>query len=685
LHDVERFWRIKFKLANGNSPVEPKMWVQTFKDHLSDKGLEAALIKLAITPLSVFSKDMFLDSKKQKLASSAVTTFWVGAYRYLGAPWEYPTTPAPKILTPRNREPPSYAATAAAPTKTPSKISTDVKKISFSHDTKMNSLFISRPVRKLAPPPAKPKPADTRTHVNTFFTLTLAEIDVDWREAGPPAIASFLAAAEHLFATDKKARIQGWTIESLQPFTKKSVPITTKSQLKKYYSTTFFRTNHCPIGRICVSHDIDPSELEIDGLEFTIEHETIQERAKTSIGFLVGSMPEHINLADMSAAHMNHSVLKALKVECIKEGINLAPGRNPLPPKDQIYAVHIRVGESQALLARALYNGVYGSRKLGGFPQGVAMKFVPAIDDRRYPVTPAMRIKTIKMMSKQKVFTESLEAIHTTTIVGLHLYIPQIGYTLCQILMSMKSFNDPNMGLFISIDEHILAASYVVTFMAHRDRAVEATSLVPLLCLVLEHRFGPLIWEWFTDDAKKAKLDWKWVAEESRIAPLISQIDDDDMSLESDDGFTATMIAVYGVDTTQKGDGFEFDLGFVISDEALNQASNQYGDTGSVKTFRAECATPPPFASPKEKHPSAMDSELHMASDSEGPDGTTVSTDSQGTSALTDSTLDVEASLEAMMLSHPDLLKKLLTKTKILSNSIPTPNAVSPHKGVDGN
>jgi hypothetical protein len=38
-----------------------------------------------------------------------------------------------------------------------------------------------------------------------------------------------------------------------------------------------------------------------------------------------------------------------------------------------------------------------------------------------------------------------------------------------------------------------------------------------------------------------------------------------------------------------------------------------------------------------------------------------------------------------MMLSHPDLLKKLLTKTKILSNSIPTPNAVSPHKGVDGN
>jgi hypothetical protein len=81
-----------------------------------------------------------------------------------------------------------------------------------------------------------------------------------------------------------------------------------------------------------------------------------------------------------------------------------------------------------------------------------------------------------------------------------------------------------------------------------------------------------------------------------------------------------------------------------------------------------------------------MASEMHIASDSEqGPDGTTVSTDSQGTSALTDSTIDVEASLEAMMLSHPDLLKKLLSKTKILSNATPTPTAVSLHKGVDRN
>jgi hypothetical protein len=81
-----------------------------------------------------------------------------------------------------------------------------------------------------------------------------------------------------------------------------------------------------------------------------------------------------------------------------------------------------------------------------------------------------------------------------------------------------------------------------------------------------------------------------------------------------------------------------------------------------------------------------MASKMHIASNSEQePDGTNVFTDSQGTSALTDSTIDVEASLETMMLSHPDLLKKLLSKTKILSNVTPTPTAIAPHKGVDGN
>jgi hypothetical protein len=349
-------------------------------------------------------------------------------------------------------------------------------------------------------------------------------------------------------------------------------------------------------------------------------------------------------------------------------------------------------------LARALYNAVYGSRKLGGYPHGVCMKFVPAIDDRRYPVTPAMRIKTIKMMSKQKVFTESLEPITTTTIAGLHLYIPKIGYTLCQILMSMKSFNNPEMGLFISIDEQILPSSYQVTFMAHKDRAVEATSLVPLLCLILEYRFGPKIWEWFTDDAKKAKLDWKWIPEESRIAPITSQVDDgDDISIESDDGFIATMIAVYGVDATQKGDGFEFDLNFLISEDALNQAPNQYGDSGSVKTFRDECAAPPHDTSKlafREQHPSALARESGKFGYSEpSPAGTAISTESQDTSTLTNSTVDVEASLEAMMISHPELLKKLLSKNELLPqatmntklNDNTHSKAVSPQEGVDGN
>jgi hypothetical protein len=118
------------------------------------------------------------------------------------------------------------------------------------------------------------------------------------------------------------------------------------------------------------------------------------------------------------------------------------------------------------------------------------MRFMLAINDQHYPVTSSMKMKTIKMMSKQKGFLTSLATILTTTIAGLHHYIPKLGYNLCQILMAMKLFKLPEMGLFISIDETIVDQSYNVTFTYHVDRESEAKLLVPLLCLVLESKLG---------------------------------------------------------------------------------------------------------------------------------------------------------------------------------------------------
>jgi hypothetical protein len=94
--------------------------------------------------------------------------------------------------------------------------------------------------------------------------------------------------------------------------------------------------------------------------------------------------------------------------------IKLAPGKNLIPWALQVKAVHILVGESQAVKARDLYNTVFGSRNVGGYPQGLQMRLVPDISDSRFPVTKNTRIKAIKMMAKQKVFQENTKVIHTT-------------------------------------------------------------------------------------------------------------------------------------------------------------------------------------------------------------------------------------------------------------------------------
>jgi hypothetical protein len=124
------------------------------------------------------------------------------------------------------------------------------------------------------------------------------------------------------------------------------------------------------------------------------------------------------------------------------------------------------------------------------------------------------------MLCKQKVFLASPATISTTTIAGLHHYIPKLGKNLCQILMAMRSFKTPEMGLFISIDEDIIHHRYMVIFTSHVNQGSEAKSLVPLLCLVLKAKFGNHIWGWFTNGTKKVSSQSRWDAELSSLSSL---------------------------------------------------------------------------------------------------------------------------------------------------------------------
>lgn len=61
------------------------------------------------------------------------------------------------------------------------------------------------------------------------------------------------------------------------------------------------------------------------------------------------------------------------------------------------------------------------------------------------------------------------------------------------------------------------------------------------------------------------------------------------MGIYSNGEYTTSMCNLHNVDATVTGDGFEFNLAFVILEGKTSEAPNQFGDTGSVKTFREEC------------------------------------------------------------------------------------------------
>lgn len=664
MHNQEKHLKFLLGISPHVKAVDPKDWVAGFKKLGKNQEARKLLIKLARTHISVFDKEFFDDEQKTKLLSNSVTNLWIAAYRLAGAPWNLKEPPeiVRVIEEPWNMKDPTKTSdnqtpqdmdeentqtsstdkpTYAAATK--EKSGSSSKKVSIDPAAKVPGLFLSRAART---PNEKLKSKSIRKYDEVFFTVLTPPMDSDWKDGGPEITSYFNDIMEHIFDKDKKAIIHLWSGKSGSHLNKKSEPLKNRIQVKKYASSLFLRQGFPVEFRLLVSHDVHRSKLALECHEtigFSVEYDHIQEKTRTTIGFLVGSSPASANLDDMREAHEKHPTLFGLKLLAKSQSIKLASGRNMIPWEQQVKAVHIIVGESQATSARDLYNQVYGSRNVGGFPQGIHMRFVPDISDARFPVTKGTKVKAIKMLSKQKAFLANTAYISTNTIAGIHILNTTVGHTLCQVLMSIKSLDYPELGLFISIDEHMDEGAYLVTFTAHRERFDEANSLVPLLCILLEEKFGTSVWEWFTDDAKRVVTKYKWCKDAARVVLIDPEEEDDGLGFDSDDEYMKSICDIFNISDENAGNGFEFDLDFVIEDALTPK--NQYGDTGSVKTFR-----------------DAVDTTRGAADEAQDEMDTT----------------PMGPSLEQMILNDPDSARKILAKKAT------KPAAVSPNQGVDG-
>jgi hypothetical protein len=290
------------------------------------------------------------------------------------------------------------------------------KTLSFASGTGTKGLFIYRPPRKFAPKVQTTK--DARKYEATFYTITLSEVEVFWRKAVAPTVDSLKKLTDHIFSKDRGARILAFSDDSAEPHIKTSLPFEkSNGVLTKFLSKVFLKEGFRPTARIRIAHDVEPGVLETeDGSKFSVTLDAIQEREKVCIGFLVGSMPHATNYKDMREAHAGHPTLQSIRMTLSSEPIKLTSGKSPIDWNQQVKAVHIWVGKSQAMIARAKYNEVFGSRNTGGYPQGVKMRFALAINDPSYPVPASMQMITIRMMSKQKLFLDSLKTEETTTI-----------------------------------------------------------------------------------------------------------------------------------------------------------------------------------------------------------------------------------------------------------------------------
>jgi hypothetical protein len=128
--------------------------------------------------------------------------------------------------------------------------------------------------------------------------------------------------------------------------------------------------------------------------------------------------------------------------------------------------------------------------------------------------------------------------------------------------MSMRSANNPETQLFMAVDERMWG-KYAVTFTVHKDRKAEANSLIPLLNVVMEAKFGQRIWEWFTDTAKDASQGYMYDTETGRLKHTDEAEEDDESSIESeaDNEFVQELSETLNISSTKdKGLGDLFDL-----------------------------------------------------------------------------------------------------------------------------
>jgi hypothetical protein len=161
------------------------------------------------------------------------------------------------------------------------------------------------------------------------------------------------------------------------------------------------------------------------------------------------------------------------------------------------------------------------------------MRFIPNILDKRLITTDATRKKVKNSVKKQRLFTTHVSIAISYIISDLNYFDSTAGTTLRQALMQMRSKKSPERNLFLAVDTSWNGA--FVSFLFKKDLDAKVNAILPALPLVLQHKMGASIWDWFNEEARTNTAGYWWCPRKGVHAVGDEETDSWGGSLESED------------------------------------------------------------------------------------------------------------------------------------------------------
>ncbi len=577
--------------------LKPNLWYKAFHKAFDSKSnigktttgrnLRIFAIRLAMTnPLE--TADPTFWKTPDKTGKRSMTNAWLGAYKLLGAGWE--------------------RAEVLIPTSTP--IGKD-KEVTFSevkknqekgeigvlHKTKtgqyLSKALITIPKESMEFFKTRKRDSVVRSN-NIFFKLKLPQTMAERaHEQTKEVIKNIQDIMQQLWDIDSSLVIRAWNAEvsDTQVIKAKHTFPNKRESIAQYFQGVYYFANRVPYIRVLLGFNKNISSFTTElphefkkwltrtSAGFT--KEKLQDRNICRAGWLLGSFPSVFNYEDMEDAIHSMEECKSIRVELKTEEVKTTKlsqsswnqNFNGASRQIPVRAVYIWCTYDQTSIVRSKMKTLFSSKNTKKL-LGKNLRFIPHILDNRFITTDKSALLTTKMKNKQKRFLQQTTFTATNGILGLDYVIPSLHVSLRQALMSIRSKEDPDKNVFVSVD----GWGDQVRFAFNMNIADEAERLIPALPIFLEATLGPAVWTWFSDQVQRDCSDFEWDPENGIVD---RQNGNSQGMLGEDDSIESDNIS----DDAERLDiEFNESSAKIFSLNLGNFGPNQYEDGGSVAT-----------------------------------------------------------------------------------------------------